>query len=95
MQSPTIAGKPVPSRPQKPAGALAPTQWIIDEALAGDVICNIGQVDEPTKRALDKLVRVGTLLKWRGYWYPVAGACYGIGPPKSCWGLATKYGAAS
>lgn len=69
------------------------TQWIIDKALAGEVICNIGQVDKPTARALDKMWRAGTLLKWRGFWYPVAGASYGIGPLKTCWGLASKFGA--
>lgn len=70
-------------------------QWIITSALAGEVICNIGQVDDTTKRALDKMWRAGTLLKWRGYWYPIAGAAYGIGPLKTCWGLASKFGAAA
>lgn len=64
-----------------------PKQEIINEALAGTVICNIGQVDKETQRALDKLVRAGTLAKWRGYWYPTPGANWGIGPLKSCWGL--------
>lgn len=62
-------------------------QDIINEALAGEVIVNIGQVDAETQRALDKLVRAGTLAKWRGHWYPTAGANFGIGPLKSCWGL--------
>lgn len=82
---------------RKPVGAIsaAPTQWIIDEALAGDVVCDIGQVNGATKRALDKMVRTGTLLKWRGKWFPVAGAEWGLGPDKTCWGLASKFGAAS
>lgn len=52
---------------------------------AGDVVCNIGQVDAETKRELNKLVRKGKARKWRGYWHPVAGANYGIGPLKTCW----------
>ena len=63
---------------------------IIDVALAGKVICDIGQVDAPTKRALDRLVRDGVLRKWRGYWHPVSGALWGIGPLKTCWGLAKQ-----
>lgn len=70
------------------------TQWIIDEALSGEVVCNIGQVDKPTARALDKMWRAGTLLKWRGKWYPIAGASWGLGPDKTCWGLASKFGQA-
>lgn len=60
---------------------------ILAEALAGEVICKIGQLDAGTVRALDKLVKAGTLAKWRGHWYPTAGANFGIGPLKSCWGL--------
>lgn len=60
---------------------------IISEALNGAVICNSGQVDKATVRALDNLVRAGKLAKWRGHWYPCAGANYGLGPLKSCWGL--------
>lgn len=60
---------------------------IIAEALNGAVICNSGQCDKATVRALDKLVKAGKLAKWRGHWYPCAGANYGIGPLKSCWGL--------
>lgn len=71
------------------------TQRIIDEALSGEVVVNIGQVDKPTARALDKMVRAGTLRKWRGKWFPVSGASWGLGPDKTCWGLASKFGAAS
>lgn len=67
------------------------TEELISKALAGEVICNIGQVDAKSARQLDKLAKSGTLVKWRGYWYPVAGAAYGIGPLKSCWGLASVY----
>lgn len=67
------------------------SQRIISEAVAGYVVCNIGQVNTATVRALDKMTRSGTLLKWRGKWFPVAGASYGLGPNKTCWGLASKY----
>lgn len=61
-------------------------QHLITAALNGDVVCDIGQVDMPTKRMLDNLAKDGTLAKWRGHWYPTAGAPWGIGPLKSCWG---------
>lgn len=69
-------------------------EWI-EIARKGDVIVNIGQIDKVTARALDKLVRKGELLKWRGKWYPVAGAPWGLGPDKTCWGLASKFGEAA
>lgn len=59
----------------------------IEAALAGEVLVNIGQFSPADVRALDKLVRAGTLAKWRGYWFPLAGAQYGVGPLKACWGL--------
>lgn len=62
-------------------------QEILNEVMAGKVIVQIGQVDDATVRALDKLVRAGKLAKWRGYWYPSAGSNFGIGPLKPCWGL--------
>jgi hypothetical protein len=62
-------------------------QKIINAALDGRVIVDIGQVDASTKRFLNNMVKDGTLAKWRGYWHPVAGAPWGIGPLKSCWGL--------
>ena len=61
--------------------------WIIPAALNGEVVVDIGQIAPETKRKLEKLVRKGTLLKWRGKWYPVAGAAYGLGPDKTCYGL--------
>ncbi len=66
---------------------------ILNEVLCGHVIVNIGQIGPETARKLDKLVEAGTLLKWRGKWYPLAGAAWGLGPDKTCWGLASKYGA--
>lgn len=70
-----------------------PQDWIVPEALAGRVIVQIGQITPETERELNKLVKSGVLLKWRGYWYPIAGASFGIGPLKTCWGLASKYAA--
>ena len=64
-----------------------PDQDIIAEAIAGEIICNTGQVSATAARQLDKLVRAGKLAKWRGYWYPTPGANFGIGPLKTCWGL--------
>lgn len=67
-------------------------EWIAI-ARTGEVVVNIGQIDKSTARALNKLVATGELLKWRGKWFPVAGAAFGIGPDKTCWGLASKFGA--
>ena len=60
---------------------------LLEQALSGTVVCNIGQIDKPTEAALNKLVSTGRLAKWRGYWHPIAGAPWGIGPAKTCWGL--------
>jgi hypothetical protein len=60
---------------------------IYSDIEAGGVIVNIGNIDVATARTLDKLVKAGTLAKWRGYWFPVAGAQFGIGPLKTCWAL--------
>jgi hypothetical protein len=64
--------------------------WVIPAAVAGDVIVDIGQLAPATVRELNKLVRRGMLLKWRGKWYPTPGAAYGLGSDKTCWGLASK-----
>jgi hypothetical protein len=71
----------------------APQDWVISEVMNGKVVCNIGQIDKTTTRALEKLVRAGTLIKWRGKWFPAAGEPFGLGSDKTCWGLASEYGA--
>jgi hypothetical protein len=50
------------------------------------VVVSIGQLSRTDRAALDYAVKIGFLVKWRGYWYPVAGAAYGVGPLKTCWG---------
>lgn len=54
---------------------------------AGEVLVNIGQIGTDVQRALDRAVKQGSVRKWRGYWFPVAGAHFGIGPLKSCYAL--------
>ncbi len=54
---------------------------------AGKVVVDIGHVTKEERRELDKLVRKGVALKWRGRWYSVPGAQFGIGPLKTCWAL--------
>lgn len=57
------------------------------DVLAGErVLVNIGQVDAALQRALDRAVRAGELTKWRGKWHPLAGARFGLGPDKTCYG---------
>ena len=67
-----------------------PQDWMIPAVLDGEVLIQIGQIAPETVKQLDKMVRAGTLVKWRGFWYPVAGASFGLGPLKMCWGLASK-----
>lgn len=67
------------------------TEWFPEQALrevlAGErVVPDIGQVKGAWKAALEKEVRAGRLAKWRGYWHPHAGAPWGIGPLKTCYG---------
>lgn len=57
------------------------------DLLAGEtVVVDTGQVNGVWKKALDREVRAGRLNKWRGKWFPVAGASFGIGPDKTCYG---------
>ena len=53
---------------------------------AGEVIPQIGQISDEHIRALNKMARAGQIAKWRGKWFPIAGAPGGIGPDKDCYG---------
>ena len=60
---------------------------ILADVLAGaEVVADIGQVKGVWKKALDREVKAGRLTKWRGHWFPVAGAPWGMGPLKTCYG---------
>ncbi len=66
-------------------------EWFPETALAdvlagNDVVPDIGQVKGAWKRALEREVRAGRLAKWRGKWFPTAGAPWGIGLDKTCYG---------
>lgn len=50
------------------------------------VIPNIGQIPHRERLALERAVRAGTVAKWRGFWFPVAGSQMGVGPLKTCYG---------
>ena len=67
------------------------TRHIAESFIAGDVVVNIGQVDKPTERFLNKMDRAGIAVKWRGKWYPTAGASWGLGPDKTCWALSPEF----
>lgn len=65
--------------------------WFPEETLAAvlrgdEIIANIGQVKGLWKRTLEREVRAGRLVTWRGAWYPVTGAPYGLHPFKQCYG---------
>ena len=62
----------------------------VAEAKAG-VVCNTGQVTPEGKRQLERAVKRGELVKWRGYWYPQSGAPRGLGPLKTCYGATNPY----
>jgi hypothetical protein len=64
---------------------MNPEDWIA-RALSGAIIVNTGQLQKADTKALDREVRRGALVKWRGYWHPIAGAAWGIGPLKTCYG---------
>ncbi len=60
-------------------------KWI--EQARSDYVANIGQLSRDDVRALDKAVKAGMLVKYRGYWNngsPVAG----YGPLKTIWSAA-------
>jgi hypothetical protein len=50
------------------------------------VVPDIGQIDAASMKTLRQLVKTGALASWRGKWYPHAGAPFGIGPDKTCYG---------
>lgn len=56
-----------------------------NDALDGQVVVSIGQITPVMKAVMDRAVRAGKLAKWRGKWFPVAGASLGLGPDKTCW----------
>lgn len=68
-----------------------PENYTSQEALnvirQGRVVVNIGQLDRIAKYQLEMEVRRGNIVKWRGHWYPVTGADWGLGPLKTCYGL--------
>jgi len=75
-------------------------EWFPEDRLAAllagaEVEADIGQVKGVWKAALEREVRAGRLVKWRGKWFPVAGARYGLGPDKTCYGTAAARDAVS
>lgn len=53
-----------------------------------EVVAITYSLDRAEKRELERLVRQGRIAKWRGRWFPIAGAPFGIGPLKTCYGPA-------
>jgi hypothetical protein len=64
----------------------------LQRALSGDVVVDIGQIDKEERRALDRAVKRGEIVKWRGYFWPHRGhpTC-GIGPLKTCYAINNPY----
>lgn len=61
-----------------------PEEWL-NRAIE-EVVCDCGQLSPETRRLLERKAKQGVISKWRGYWYPEAGASWGIGPLKTCFG---------
>lgn len=59
-------------------------EWL--ERAKNEVICDCGQLSPQTRRFLERAAKNGVVAKWRGYWYPVPGESYGLGPLKTCFG---------
>ena len=53
------------------------------------IVVDIGQISAAARRRLDAAAGRGEIAKWRGHWFPVAGANHGIGPLKTCYGPAS------
>lgn len=50
------------------------------------VVCNTGQISKLDAGRLNRAAKRGEIEKWRGHWFPIPGAPWGLGPLKSCWG---------
>lgn len=49
-------------------------------------VADTGQIDPVSLRALKRAVKAGDISQWRGHWFPVTGAPWGMGPLKTCYG---------
>ena len=52
-----------------------------------DAVVDIGQLTKTDRQALDRLVKSGSLKKYRGHWNTRSDA-YGMGPLKTIWTAA-------
>lgn len=63
-----------------------PEEALADLLAGRDVVPDIGQVKGVFKQALKKEIKAGRLVTWKGKWFPHAGAPFGLGPDKTCYG---------
>lgn len=64
--------------------------YISDEAVEqiineSGALVNVGQISPAQQRALEKCVRLGNLVKYRGYWNTLS-PDFGMGPLKTIYG---------
>lgn len=64
-----------------------PAYRFLAEIHGGEVVPNIGQIDDAARKSLERLVKLGAVAEWRGKWFPQAGSPFGMGPDKTCYGL--------
>lgn len=60
------------------------SEWLTEATRR--VVVDCGQLSNDDRRDLKKAARRGDIAQWRGYWYPVPGAVFGLGPLKTCYG---------
>lgn len=53
-------------------------------------VADIGQIGPELKKRINRAIRAGTVVKYRGYW-DTGHACFGMGPLKSCYTSAEVY----
>ncbi len=63
-----------------------PESMLADVLAGREVVPDIGQVNGAWKSALSREVKAGRLVTWKGHWHPIAGASWGVGPLKTCYG---------
>lgn len=74
---------------------MVPEAALADVLRGAHVVADIGQVNGLWKRMLATEVKAGRLVTWKGHWHPIAGAPWGIGPLKTCYGTAEARDAVS
>lgn len=72
-------------------GAAVMADWL-SNALNGGIVVSLGQLSPSDTRVLERAVKEGAIVKWRGYWYPTPGdPTFGLGPLKTCYSKSNPF----